>query len=88
MSIAAYSRYGIADASIVPLLANATLTRQLRTKPRNGMMAKHALPSSMYPSPLRGGQGHGFIPSTLLSRRHRLGARNARLTAKLAVTAS
>ena len=28
MSITAYSRYGIADASIVPLLANATLTRQ------------------------------------------------------------
>ena len=43
---------------------------------------------AMYPLPLRGGQGHGFILSTLLSRRHRLGARNARLTAKLAVTAS
>jgi hypothetical protein len=28
MSITAFSRYGIADASIVPLLANATLTRQ------------------------------------------------------------
>jgi hypothetical protein len=28
MSITALSRYGIADASIVPLLANARLTRQ------------------------------------------------------------
>ena len=28
MSITAYSRYGIADTSIVPLLANAMLTRQ------------------------------------------------------------
>jgi predicted nuclease of restriction endonuclease-like RecB superfamily len=27
MSIAAYSRYGVADACIVPLLANAMLTR-------------------------------------------------------------
>ena len=43
---------------------------------------------AMYPLPLRGGQGNGFILSTMLSRRHRLGARNARLTAKLAVTAS